>query len=130
MLRSMLHTLLLLLAATVAVSALPASSTQPPAVVIWHGLGDRYDNPGLVSLGQDIKKVLGEDTFVYMVRVSNDSNADQKATLFGDINVELETVAHQLREMPELRQGFDAIGLSQGGVFLRGYVERYSLAKG
>lgn len=29
-----------------------------------------------------------------------------------------------MKRIPELQNGFDAIGFSQGGVFLRGYIER------
>lgn len=34
-------------------------------------------------------------------------------------------MAEQLASIPELGRGFDGIGFSQGGQFLRGYVERY-----
>lgn len=40
------------------------------------------------------------------------------------MNQQIVQVAQQLAEIPELSRGFDAIGFSQGGQFLRGYVER------
>ena len=33
---------------------------------------------------------------------------------YGDVNAQLEFVAAQLADIPELQSGFDAIGLSQG----------------
>lgn len=96
-------------------------------VVIWHGLGDRYDSPGLVELVKDLKSEFGQDTFVYIARSTDDGGQDQKATLFANMNTQLEAVADRLQDMPELREGFNAVGLSQGGIYLRGYVERYNL---
>jgi len=43
---------------------------------------------------------------------------------YGNVNEQIAQVAQQLAEVPELSRGFDAIGFSQGGQFLRGYVER------
>lgn len=40
------------------------------------------------------------------------------------MNQQIVQVAQQLADIPELSRGFDAIGFSQGGQFLRGYVER------
>lgn len=65
-----------------------------------------------------------------MIRTNNDSNADQKETLFGNMDNMLSRVAEQLKDLAEFKDGFDAIGLSQGGVFLRGYVERYGMQDG
>lgn len=93
-------------------------------------LPDSYDSPGLADLANDIRAALGPSTFVYMIRTNNDSNADQKETLFGNMDNMLSKVAEQLRDLDEFKNGFDAIGLSQGGVFLRGYVERYGLQDG
>lgn len=35
-------------------------------------------------------------------------------TQYGNVNEQLELVANQLAAIPELKSGFDAIGLSQG----------------
>jgi palmitoyl-protein thioesterase len=42
------------------------------------------------------------------------------------VNDQVETVAAQLANISELAGGFDAIGFSQGGQFLRAYVERFN----
>lgn len=110
--------------------SLDKTSPETFPIAVWHGLGDRYDNPGLVSLGDNFRESLGNDTFIYFIRVSNDSSADQKSTLFGNVDTLLEGVAEQLKLIPELENGFDGVGLSQGGVFLRAYVERYAGRQG
>lgn len=43
---------------------------------------------------------------------------------FMNINKQVEMVCEQLRQDPKLRNGFHALGFSQGGQFLRGYVQR------
>lgn len=105
----------------------PVCSAPALPVVIYHGLGDRYDSPGLAELANDIKRELGSDTFVYVARATEDAAQDQKSTLFANMNTQLQAVATRLQDIPELQSGFNGIGLSQGGVYLRGYVERYNL---
>lgn len=96
------------------------------SVVIWHGFGDRYDNPAFTTMIQDIRDELGNDTFVHVIRLSEDGAADSKATVFGHMASQVEQVANQLKDLPQLADAhFDAIGFSQGGVFFRGYVELF-----
>jgi palmitoyl-protein thioesterase len=42
------------------------------------------------------------------------------------VNDQVELVAEQIRNISELEDGFDAIGFSQGGQFLRAYQERHA----
>lgn len=48
----------------------------------------------------------------------------QTDSQYGNVDQQLAIVAEQLTSIPELGRGFDAIGFSQGGQFLRAYVER------
>ena len=123
-----LSSFLFLGAATLQCLPWQAAASQLP-VVIYHGLGDRFDSPGLADLADAIRHASDEDpTYVYIVRTSNDASVDQRETLFGDMTAQLESVANELRRIDALKDGFNAVGLSQGGVFLRGYLERYNLA--
>ena len=45
---------------------------------------------------------------------------------YGNVNEQIDLVAEQITNVTELKDGFDAIGFSQGGQFLRAYVERYN----
>lgn len=45
---------------------------------------------------------------------------------YGNVNEQIDLVAEQIANVTELKDGFDAIGFSQGGQFLRAYVERYN----
>ncbi|CAG8715878.1 7586_t:CDS:2, partial [Acaulospora morrowiae] len=53
-----------------------------------------------------------------------DEGEDKKAGFFGNVNKQIEQVCEQLKENEYLRDGFNAIGFSQGGQFLRAYVQR------
>lgn len=79
---------------------------------------------------------------MHSIYIDEDNEADQKAgfvrdlipprhvadasSQYGNVNQQLELVAEQLSSVEELGAGFDAIGFSQGGQFLRAYVERYN----
>ncbi|EJT97386.1 alpha/beta-hydrolase [Dacryopinax primogenitus] len=100
----------------------PAYDPSIRPLVLWHGLGDSYASPGMVEF-MDILRKTHEGMFVYSVRIKDDVEKDQKAGWFGDVNEQLEQVCEQLLTIPELQEGFDAMGFSQGGQFLRAYVQ-------
>ncbi|KZP34257.1 palmitoyl-protein thioesterase [Athelia psychrophila] len=106
------------------VNALPASSKIKP-LVLWHGLGDSHSSPGMLEFAEMIKEV-HPGIFVHSIYIEEDLSADRRAGFYGNVNEQLEQVAQQLESVEELRGGFDAIGFSQGGQFLRAYVERYN----
>jgi len=99
---------------------------QPLPVVIWHGLGDSADAAGL----KDIASLIDEThpgTYTYIISVlGGPSSADRQASFFGNVTEQLDTVCHALAKDRILRTApaIDAVGFSQGGQFLRGYVER------
>jgi len=97
----------------------------PLPLIIWHGLGDNYAAEGLATVAK-----LAEDTnpgtLVYIIRIDEDASADRSATFFGNVTSQLEKVCADLATHPILSTApaVDALGFSQGGQFLRGYVER------
>jgi len=64
--------------------------------------------------------------YVHSIFIEEDLGKDRQAGFYGNANDQIDFVASQLAAIPELSDGFDAIGLSQGGQFLRAYVERYN----
>lgn len=61
---------------------------------------------------------------MYPIRVADSGSSDRSATFIGNINTQLEQVCADLASVRELAGGFNALGFSQGGQFLRAYVER------
>ncbi|EER24662.1 Palmitoyl protein thioesterase containing protein [Coccidioides posadasii C735 delta SOWgp] len=101
-----------------------SETTQLP-LVIWHGLGDDFAREGLKHIAQ-----LAEDTnpgtYIHIIHVGDTPEADRQASFLGNVTVQLETVCKQLESDPILSTApaVNALGFSQGGQFLRGYVER------
>ncbi|KAH9988458.1 palmitoyl-protein thioesterase, partial [Russula compacta] len=104
-----------ILASAIGALARPVQDVLP--LVIWHGLGDSYDSSGILSFQSSIEKI-HPGIFIH--------SEDQRATYYGNVDDQVEFVARQLKDVPQLSGGFDAVGFSQGGQFLRAYVERYN----
>ncbi|KAF8134627.1 Alpha/Beta hydrolase protein [Boletus edulis] len=92
-------------------------------LVVWHGLGDTYASPGMVQFEDEVKN-MHPGIFVHSIYIDEDVNGDKRAGFYGNVDQQLVMVTEQLSSIPELSRGFDAIGFSQGGQFLRAYVER------
>jgi palmitoyl-protein thioesterase len=124
-------TLLAALATTVLSAALPwqtttdaDSGTQLP-LVIWHGLGDDFEREGLKEVAQ-LAESINPGTYVHLIRLAKDGSGDRSATFFGNVTEQVSIVCEQLAADPILRTApaINALGFSQGGQFLRGYIER------
>ncbi|KAI0371106.1 alpha/beta-hydrolase [Pilatotrama ljubarskyi] len=105
----------------------PESASDPTRrpLVIWHGLGDSYASPGMLNFISLVKE-MHPGIFVHSVYLDENLEEDERAGFFGNVNEQLEFVAEQLANVTELQSGFDAIGFSQAGQFLRAYVEKYN----
>jgi len=97
----------------------------PLPVVIWHGLGDTYAAEGLQQVGKIIEDV-NPGTFVYFIRLDASAAGDQRATFYGNVTEQVAKVCDDLASHPILSTApaIDAVGFSQGGQFLRAYVQR------
>lgn len=97
----------------------------PLPLIIWHGLGDNYLADGIQSVG-DLADQIHPGTYVYNIHLGDSATADQQATFFGNITLQLEKVCADLAADPILSTApaVDALGFSQGGQFMRGFVER------
>lgn len=101
----------------------PAPSPLP--VVLWHGLGDRFDNDGLTDIS-DLLQVVHPRTKVHIVSLGDDGAADQRASFFGSLTDQVSTVCDTLSSDPVFSSKtgpIDMLGFSQGGLFLRGLLE-------
>jgi palmitoyl-protein thioesterase len=74
----------------------------------------------------DIIKDIHPGIFVYSIYMSDDAQRDSRAGFYGNVNAQIEFAAAQLANVSELSGGFDALGFSQGGQFLRAYAERFN----
>lgn len=97
----------------------------PLPLLIWHGLGDNYAAEGITSVAA-LAESVNPGTLTYLIRLDEDPSADRTATFFGNLTLQIEKVCADVAAHPILSTApaVDAIGFSQGGQFLRGYIER------
>ena len=88
-------------------------------------LNTSYEAEGLRSVG-DLADEINPGTFVYYVHLDDDASADRTATFWGNLTVQVEKVCADLASHPILSKAhaINGLGFSQGGQFLRAYVER------
>ncbi|XP_068188358.1 palmitoyl-protein thioesterase 1 [Antennarius striatus] len=110
------------------VAASPVSKrhngTVPVPVVLWHGMGDNCCNP--LSMGE-IKKMIEEeipDIYVLSLMIGKNVIEDTENGFFMDVNDQVSMVCSQLAQNPKLKEGYNAMGFSQGGQFLRAVAQR------
>lgn len=97
---------------------------EPMPVVIWHGMGDSCCNPA--SMGS-IKTMLEDNipgVYVHSLMIGNNVIADMENGFFKDTNKQIELACDIIREDEKLANGFNALGFSQGGQFLRAVQQR------
>ncbi|RCH93890.1 hypothetical protein CU097_005218 [Rhizopus azygosporus] len=63
-----------------------------------------------------LHKYLGNDTFVHSVSLAENEEEDRKAGYFGQINLQVDSICQKLAAIPELQNGYNAIGFSQASV--------------
>ncbi|KAF2747887.1 alpha/beta-hydrolase [Sporormia fimetaria CBS 119925] len=100
-------------------------TSDPLPLIIWHGLGDNYAAEGLHSVG-DLAESTNPGTFIYYIRLNENPDSDRTATFLGNLTLQIAQVCADLASHPILSTApaVNALGFSQGGQFLRGYIER------
>ncbi|KAJ1988126.1 hypothetical protein H4R33_002563 [Dimargaris cristalligena] len=114
------------LAALLGTATLLTTATPSVPIVVWHGMGDSaYTNRSMLTLKQDLQRLIPR-AFVHLIALGTDESSDQSASFFGRVTDQVDQVCETLRTIPELQHGFNALGFSQGGLFLRAYLQRCS----
>ncbi|XP_051027357.1 palmitoyl-protein thioesterase 1 [Acomys russatus] len=99
-------------------------SLSPTPLVIWHGMGDSCCNP--VSMGA-IKKITEKEIpgiYVLSLKIGKNMMEEMENSFFLNVNLQISMACQILQRDPKLQQGYNAIGFSQGGQFLRAVAQR------
>ncbi|XP_045159476.2 palmitoyl-protein thioesterase 1-like isoform X2 [Mercenaria mercenaria] len=99
-------------------------SNGPVPVVIWHGMGDSCCNP--LSMGS-IKRLIEKnirDVYVRSLEIGSSIEEDTLNGFFMNVNDQINMVCQKLATDKKLQAGYNAIGFSQGGQFLRAVAQR------
>jgi len=91
-----------------------------PPVVFMHGMGDSGSNPGMKSLCDTVSDAY-RGTYVACLDV-----ADALQGITTVLDKQLEEFRDAIRADEKLKHGFNAVGISQGNLVIRAYIERYN----
>lgn len=96
------------------------NAAQYTPVVFMHGMGDSGSNPGMKSLCASApSKYPG----MYSVCANVANGA---ASIFTELGPQVDEFAKLVQGDPKLANGFNVVGLSQGNLVVRGYIEAYN----
>ncbi|XP_055709528.1 palmitoyl-protein thioesterase 1 [Phlebotomus papatasi] len=101
-----------------------ASQEEIVPVVLWHGMGDSCCFP--FSLGS-IKKLIEEEVpgiSVISLKIGKSLIADYESGFFVHPDKQVKEVCEFISNEPQFDHGYNAIGFSQGGQFLRALAQR------
>ncbi|CAH3109297.1 unnamed protein product [Pocillopora meandrina] len=92
--------------------------------IIWHGMGDSCCNP--LSMGS-IKTMLENKIpgiYVRSLMIGDSVIQDTENGFFMNVNDQVKQVCNKVANDPKLKNGYNALGFSQGGQFLRAVAQR------
>jgi len=96
----------------------------PRPTVLWHGMGDTCCFSFSMGAVKDSIEQSIPGVYVSSIMIGRNIVEDEAYGFLGDVSSEVSDVCSQLKSDPQLQNGFNAVGFSQGGQFLRAYVER------
>lgn len=92
-------------------------------VLLWHGMGDSYDSTSMQWVSDTLQKE-HPDLDIYSIYIDQNSDKDKEASIIGDAMTQLTDVCEQIQNIDfDPLKGFNAIGFSQGGLFIRSLVQ-------
>jgi len=114
--------LVVLFSFTASAKSINGNTSLP--VVIWHGMGDSCCNP--LSMGS-IKRMIESKlagVYVRSLMIGDNIIQDTENGFIMNANEQVRMVCDKIKADPKLANGFNALGFSQGGQFLRAVVQR------
>jgi palmitoyl-protein thioesterase len=81
---------------------------------MWHGVGSDH----LDSLKQIIRENVNEDVYIKSIQLGTNAIEETENGILIHPNDQISEVCYQIMEDDNLKDGFHAIGFSQGGQFL------------
>lgn len=103
---------------------LVAKAANPVPLVIWHGMGDTCCFPFSIGAIAKLVKQHVPGIYVHSIEIGNSIEEDELNGFFMGAEKQIEMVCKNLSGDPNLKQGFNVMGFSQGGQFLRALVQQ------
>lgn len=104
-------------------AAAAAAGSQVP-IVLWHGMGDSCYND--LSMGKIRRRLESRLEGVYVKTLCFGDNLAEDAAsgFFANANDQVDAACRAIAEDEKLQNGYNAMGFSQGGQFLRAVAQR------
>ncbi|KAK6194927.1 hypothetical protein SNE40_000457 [Patella caerulea] len=99
-------------------------TTQDPLpVVIWHGIGDSCCGRNMGSIKSLIEEQV-QGIYVKSLEIGNSTTEDVNNGYLMNVNDQITMACKLISDDSKLQNGYNALGFSQGGQFMRGVVQR------
>nr|CAB3265119.1 palmitoyl-protein thioesterase 1 [Phallusia mammillata] len=100
------------------------TGADPTPLVIWHGMGDSCCNP--FSMGSIMRMVENEIPGIYInsLKIGDTTTADIMNGFLKPISDQITMACEIVKADANLANGFNAMGFSQGGQFLRALAQQ------
>jgi palmitoyl-protein thioesterase len=112
---------LIALFAIIAINVVATKEVLP--ILIWHSAFENCCSGETLQYIQFLQSQLGADVYIKSVRIGDTSGEDKLKSLSTHPFKQVDQVCREIRNDERLKDGFNAIGLSQGGLFLRALVQ-------
>lgn len=92
--------------------------------VVAHGMGDSCFNSGMIHFTSHISTLTS--TYAQCIPTGSTQHTDTMNGFFLNMDASVDIFASQIQSIPQFKDGFNAIGLSQGNNIIRGYIAKYN----
>lgn len=92
--------------------------------VLAHGMGDSCFNDGMQGITSKVSELT--DNYSTCIPTADNLHDDVMNSYFLNMDASVDVFAEKVKSDPELSNGFNAIGFSQGNNVIRGYIARYN----
>lgn len=94
-------------------------SRKIDVIFIYYSSGDTCCfSFSLGSFKQFLEEMLGDNTYIKSIRIGNNEVEDFESGYFVHPNKQVELVCRMIASDPKLKDGYNAVGFSQGSQFL------------
>jgi palmitoyl-protein thioesterase len=98
-------------------------------IAVAHGMGDSCFNEGIQHVTERMSRLLSDEslyTNVTCIPMGNTQTQDTNSGYFLNMDASVDLFATHIRNDPQYRNGFQALGFSQGNNLIRGYIAKYN----
>lgn len=105
------------------IAIVTASSSEVLPILIWHSAAETCCGDEINSYSNIIKSQFKSDVYIKPVQIGKTPEEDRINSLTRHPFKQIERVCKEIQNDEKFKNGYNGIGLSQGGLFIRGLVQ-------